>query len=284
MKRRSRAWPRLLGALVVLAVLTLAGCKLPPPPPGSVRIAAAGDIASQSCCGADVTANLIAGRGYSAVLALGDNQYESGTLAEYTGSYDRTWGRFKSITYPVPGNHEYQSSNALGYYAYFWPAAHWPNGYYSYDLGRWHIVALNSEIPASAGSAQDVWFRSDLAAHRNACTLVYAHRPRYSRGQHGDNANMDALWRAAQAAHVDVWLGGHDHNYQRWAPLSGLREFVVGTGGASRYALSSDPLLQASNANTFGILDLVLSPTSYSWRFVPQAGKTYSDSGTTNCT
>ena len=183
--------------------------------------------------------------GYSAVLALGDIQYNSGSLAQFNAVYNPTWGRVKSITRPVVGNHEYGTSNASGYFTYYGSAAGDPTkGYYSFDVGTWHIVTLNSNctiVACDAGSAQEQWFRSDLSAHPAACTMVLTHHARWSSGHDGDNVFLQPLWQAMIDGGVDVLLSGHSHNYERFAPqnaaggldnTNGVRQFVIGSGGA----------------------------------------------------
>ena len=229
------------------------------------------------------------------VLALGDLAYNDGTATEFANCYDPSWGRHKARTKPAPGNHEYNTPGATGYYGYFGAAAGDPTkGYYSYDLGEWHIIVLNSNIARTAGSAQDVWLRADLAANTKTCTLAYWHHPRFSSSSvHGNNVTMAPFWDALYAANADVVLVGHDHSYERFAPQTpaaaadptrGIRQFVVGTGGRSHYAIGTvQPNSQVYNGNTFGVLKLTLSTTSYAWQFVPVAGGTFTDSGTGNC-
>jgi hypothetical protein len=253
-------------------------------------IAAAGDIACQpgssvtsTRCHHAKTANLLSA--VDRVLTLGDNQYEAGALSHYQQAYDPTWGVRKAVTSPVPGNHEYKTAGAAGYYDYFGAqAGERGKGYYSYNLGAWHLVALNSNIAMREGSTQNTWLEKDLAANPTACSLTYFHYPRYTAGAYAPGyTKVEPLWTDMIAAHVDVTMAGHDHNYQRWAPQSGVRQFVVGTGGKSHYALATKPAeLQASNASTFGVLKLTLHPTSYTWAYVTDAGNTL-DTGTASC-
>jgi len=264
---------------------------------------AAGDIASCSSGGDEATAALLAGvlaGGVSGeVVTLGDNAYESGTAAEFANCYDPSWGQQKARTRPATGNHEYLTAGAAGYFGYFGAAAGDPaKGYYSYDLGTWHLVALNSNCApvggCGVGSAQEQWLRADLAAHPAACTLAYWHHPRFSSGQHGSDPAYTALWQALYDAHADVVLNGHDHDYERFAPqdpagaydpLRGLREFVVGTGGKNHYTFTTvRPNSEVRNSDTFGVLQLTLHATGYDWRFLPEAGKTFTDAGTATCT
>nr|MBA3342533.1 metallophosphoesterase [Gemmatimonadaceae bacterium] len=266
----------------------------PPPPPGDVTIIAAGDIADCNNTNDDATATLVDNIP-GTVLVLGDNAYESGTKTEYDTCYNPNWGRSKDRTKPSPGNHEYQTAGAAGYYEYFGAAAGDPaKGYYSFDLGAWHIIALNSSLSVTAGSAQEVWLRADLAASTRACTLAYWHHPRFSSGSvHGNNSNMQPLWQALYDANADVVLGGHDHIYERFAPQTptgvsdatrGIREFVVGTGGRGHYGLGTlKANSQVFDATSFGVLKMTLSATGYSWEFVPVAGATFTDSGSGAC-
>lgn len=275
-------------------------------------IAAAGDIAcdpndgsynqgsgTSSVCHMKATADLIAARSPTAVLALGDNQYENGALAKYRESYDATWGRFKTITHPVAGNHDYGTRGATGYFAYFGAAAGDPaKGYYSFDLGAWHVIVLNSNCGAvrgcGAGSPQEQWLRDDLTASADkTCVLAAWHHPRFSSGLHGSDAAYDAFFRDLYEARADVVLTGHDHDYERFARLSprgevefgrGVREFVVGTGGRSRYPfMALHPSSEVQNSDTYGVLMLTLHPASYEWEFVPERGRTFTDRGSARC-
>jgi hypothetical protein len=204
----------------------------------------------------------------------------------------------KSITYPVVGNHEYQTRGAAGHFDYFGArAGDRSRGYYSFDVGTWHVVALNSNCSqvggCGAGSPQEQWLRADLAANDATCTAVLWHHPRWSQGQYDDDDRTAALYRAAYDAGADVLLVGHDHNYQRFARRApdgsvdaarGIRQFVVGTGGKSHYSpVSSETALERSDATSFGVLELRLRPTGYDWAFVPAAGGTFTDAGSSEC-
>ena len=273
----------------------------PSPRPGvSVTIVAAGDIACDPAhnvgtpqdCDQAATANLIGALHPTAVLTLGDNQYENGTLAAFKAVFDPTWGKYRSIMYPAIGNHEYQTSGAAGYFGYFGVSA-----YYSFNLGDWHLITLDSECShvggCQVGSAQERWLRADIAAHPSKCTLVYWHEPRFSSGEHSDATQMTAIWADLVAAHVSVVLSGHNHDYERFVPLgaagqpdpSGVTEFVVGTGGKNHYGFVKAPLTGevVRNDTSFGVIDMTLGPTSYSWNFVPAPGYTFTDSGSANC-
>lgn len=280
----------------------------PPPPPEDPVIVAAGDIVcntssytSNTCRHAQTSDRMMA-INPDAVLTLGDNQYQSGELSNYNTYYDPTWGRAFDKTFPSPGNHEYGTSYAAGYSDYFGTRTGDPNNeyYYSFDIGSWHIVSLNSNCSeegvggCSTNSPQGVWLKNDLETHDNACTLVYWHHPRFSWGSHGDNSKMDYFWQLLDANNVDVALAGHDHNYQRFAPMdltgsydeNGVREFVVGTGGKSHYSTEEDPptvgQLEVLNTSTFGVLKMTLHDTSYDWEFIGESGNTI-DSGSWNC-
>ena len=272
----------------------------PPLSQRTVTIAAAGDIAcdpsantgAPNDCDQAATAALIGQLHPTAVLTLGDNQYEKGTLAAFQTVYGTTWGQYKRITYPTIGNHEYLTSGAKGYFGYFgFPA------YYSFNLGDWHIVSLDSECSyvggCQAGSVQEKWLLADLAANTRPCTLVTYHEPRWSSGQHGDATQMKTIWADLVAAHVDVVLSGHNHDYERFEPLdangnpdpTGTTEFVAGTGGKNDYAFSHPPLTgEVTRAqDIFGVLSLTLRPTSFSWRFVDAPGFSFADSGSASC-
>ena len=254
----------------------------------------AGDIASCDSNGDEATANLldnIAGT----IFTAGDNVYDSGLASEFAACFDPTWGRHKARIRPAPGNHEtYGTDDMAGYYGYFGAAAgEFGKGYYSYNLGAWHIVVINSNLDVSTGSAQETWLRADLAANPTACTLAYWHYPRFSSGDHGSDNSMQDIWQTLYDAGADVVVSGHDHDYERFGPQTpsgvadaarGIREFIVGTGGASHYAVGT-PIAnsQVSNEDTFGVLKFTLHATSYDWQFVPIAGSTFTDSGTGTC-
>ena len=285
-------------------------------------IAAAGDIACDPAdstfqggngtglrCRQKYTSNLLVNANLAAVLALGDNQYFCGGYQAFVQSYDLSWGRVKSITKPVVGNHEYltyggtdctaANAEAAGYFKYFGTAAGNPTqGYYSYNIGAWHLIALNSNCSdvgdCSLGSPQYQWLQSDLAAHPNQCLLAYWHIPLYSSGGRAAN-NTRAFWQLLYNAKADVILNGHDHIYERFAPqdpngladsINGIREFIAGTGGANHTSIAASgpmPNSEVINTDTYGVLKLTLHPHSYGWKFVPEAGETFTDSGTNQC-
>jgi hypothetical protein len=267
----------------------------PPPSGADPVLVGAGDIAGCATDGHVATAALLDGIP-GTVVALGDNAYPDGSAANYA-CYDQTWGRHKARTRPAVGNHEYRTAGAADYFDYFGPAAGAPGkGYYSYDLGSWHVVVLNSNcgvVDCGPGSAQETWLRADLAAGTAKCTLAYWHHPRFSSAKHGADARVEPLWTALYDYGADLALTGHSHGYERFAPQRadgagdpgfGLRQFVVGTGGASHalYDLVM-PNSEVHNGNTFGVLRLTLHPDSYDWQFVPEAGATFTDAGTSSC-
>jgi hypothetical protein len=266
---------------------------------------AAGDIANCASRGDEATAALV--RDIAGTVAtLGDHAYESGSKQEFSRCYDPTWGSEKARTRPAAGNHDYEIRNASGYFDYFGEAAgNRGEGYYSYDLGAWHIIVLNSNCEPIGGcgtnSRQGRWLRADLAAHPATCTLAYWHHPLFSSGkEHGGDEAMRPVWQALYDAGADVVLSAHEHHYERFAPQDpdgrldrkrGIRQFVVGTGGRSHYGFGR--ILETSevrNAETFGVLVLTLRRASYDWVFVPAGSRLdrnderiFPDSGTTDC-
>jgi hypothetical protein len=271
----------------------LAGC-LTSTPVSDATLVGAGDIADCSSEGDEATAELLDSIS-GTVFTTGDNAYPDGSVAEFANCYDPTWGRHKARTYPSPGNHDYHTADAAGYFNYFGAAAgEFGKGYYSYDLGAWHIIVLNSIISVETGSPQEQWLRADLAAHPVACTLAYWHYPRFSSGVvHGSDVSMQPLWQALYDHGADMVLAGHEHNYERFAPQNpqgiadptrGIRQFVIGSGGRSHYSFGN-PIANSEvrNDNTYGVLKLTLHATSYTWEFIPEAGKTFTDSGTAPC-
>jgi hypothetical protein len=272
--------------------------KISSAPNSDPVLVGAGDIASCSSSGDEATAKLLSGIP-GTVYTTGDNVYEDGTASEFADCYDSSWGRYKARTRPSVGNHEYQTPKASGYFGYFGAAAGDPDkGYYSYDLGGWHVISLNSMCEevggCGAGAPMVTWLKNDLAANPTRCTLAYFHHPLFSSGsEHGNDPKMRPSWDALYAAGAEVVLNGHDHDYERFGPQTpdgdadpsgGIREFVVGTGGNSLYAfLPPQPNSQVRNVNTYGVLKLTLHPDSYEWKFVPVAGKTFTDSGSDNC-
>ena len=283
-------------------------------------IAAAGDVAcdpssssfnggngTSGACRQKYTSDMLVNGGFAAVLPLGDIQYYCGGYQAWLQSYDLSWGRVKSITRPAVGNHEYLTSGgtgctsanagAAGYFQYFGAAAGHPSqGYYSYNVGAWHLIALNSNCSSAGGcgssSPQGLWLKADLEANPTLCTLAYWHIPVFSSGGRA-SSNARQLWQILYDHGVEVVLNGHDHIYERFAPQTstgtldtarGIRQFTVGTGGSNHTSLASiagNSLVR--NTDTFGILKLTLHPNSYDWQFVPEPGKTFTDSGTAQC-
>jgi len=266
-----------------------------------------GGNGSSRSCRQRYTANLINGINPAAVLPLGDNQYYCGGYNGFLQSYDLSWGGFRAITHPSVGNHEYLTSGgtdcnagnagANGYFTYFGAAAgQRGQGYYSYDIGTWHLIALNSNCGnaggCSATSAQGRWLANDLATHHNSCTLAYWHIPLYSSGGRA-NGNSRPFWQLLYDNDADLILSAHDHTYERFAPqtpsgsvdnVRGIREFIVGTGGANHTSfVNTAANSEVRNSGTFGVLKVTLHPTSYDWEFVPEAGQPFTDAGTSAC-
>ncbi len=310
-----RAWRKLACVSIIAAVAwPVSGASAADP-----VVAAAGDIACSSSssnfngglgtadrCRQKYTSDLLVNAGLAAVLPLGDAQYENGTLSGFRSSYDLSWGRVKSITRPAAGNHEYGTANAAGYFDYFngagvanGPAGDRTKGYYSFNVGTWHLIALNSTdhcaiISCAVGSAQEQWLKADLAANADKyCTLAFWHDPRFNSGHDGNADEMAPLYQALYNADADVVLGGHAHDYERFAPQNpsgqldnarGIRQFVVGTGGAFWTSISTPkPNSQVRQNNTYGVLKLTLHPASYDWQFVSESNKPFTDSGTGSC-
>jgi len=271
--------------------------------PATFTLVGAGDIAGCSdLSGAQATAKLIAAIP-GTVFAAGDLAYQHGTYEEFINCYGPTWGRFKARTRPTPGNHEYTGGAANGYFRYWVGRAGEPEkGYYSYDLGAWHIVVLNTNCDSSRlggcaeGSPEETWLKQDLAAHPNVCTLAYGHHARFSSGlfaKHAEHPELRAFWQDLYDAHADLILAGHEHSYERFAPQdpegnpdpeNGIREIVVGTGGRNHTPLGdAKPNSEVRDDTTYGVLSLTLSPGKYHWEFIPVAGKTFRDSGDGVC-
>jgi acid phosphatase type 7 len=269
-------------------------------------IAAAGDIAcapggmatATTCRQAKTAALFLGNPAITAVLPLGDEQYENGALADFQAVYDAAWGRALGKTHPVPGNHEYASgANGAGYFAYFGSRAGQPGkGWYSFNIGKWHLIALNANCSHIHGcgpsSPQMTWLRNDLNAHHPACTLAFWHQARFSSGPEGNLADYDAFWKVLYSHHVDVVLSAHNHVYERYAlqtpaqardPQDGIREFVVGTGGKSLDPFTGPFTNGQFRQNTqFGVLKLTLHGQRYDWRFVSTTNGVL-DSGQTDC-
>lgn len=255
---------------------------------------------NQSTCKQKETADLASNYNLSAILAVGDILYYKGNHSEeYNTSFAESWGRFKPIIHPVPGNHEYDADNATGYFNYFGSAAGEPSkGYYSFNIGKWHIIALNSECEkvggCRLGSPEETWLRNDLAKgnYNLTCLLAFWHRPLFSSGYHGGDDSFKVWWQDLYKAGADVVINGHDHDYERLIALTpegkvdpdtGIREFVVGTGGKSlREFYSFNPSSLAKNSESYGILLLKLHPNSYEWKFASVDGN-YTETGRRFC-
>lgn len=299
--RRSRV--RSLAFSAAAALLVLAACESPAPSETdpaapfspvaglgvgdeTVTVVAAGDIARRPDDGVG-TAKLIASARPDAVLALGDNAYDDGTASEYRENYDPTWGAFKAITRPIPGNHEYGTEDAEGYFDYFDEQIHdWP--YYAWDAGLWRMYALNCDIECGRSSEQVAWLIDDLAEHADKPALAYVHEPLYTCStRHPPLRRLDDIWDALQAARGQIMVSANNHAYERFAPMDaegrpapdGLRQFVVGTGGANLYPLVTPCAnREAQTDETTGILKLELHADSYEWEFIGVDGDTL-DSG-----
>ena len=271
------------------------------PPPASVTLVGAGNIARCDRTNDEATANLLDGIA-GTVFALGDAGYPNGTATTYQNCYDPTWGRHKARTYPVTGNHDYDSSaTAAGYFGYFGAAAGDPTkGYYSYDLGAWHIIVLNgnsSFVATAVGSPQETWLKADLAATTKQCVLAMWHNPRFystTSATFSPTSSVKPFWDDLYAAHAELIINGHMRDYERFAPqtstgvadpVNGIREIIVGTGGEGLDAVNTliIPNSEARISGVYGVLKLTLSDGSYSWQFVPVAGQTATDSGSASC-
>ena len=285
-------------ALATIFVFVLIGqvpagaARRPQPAP---ILLAAGDIADCGSNGARLTAGLIEDRP-GTVAAIGDTAYPTGSVSDFANCYQPTWGRFKGRTRPALGNHEYLTAGASAYFAYFGRKAAPPGGYYSYRLGSWHIVVINSNCDriggCGPGSRQLRWLRANLAHHRSRCTLAYWHSPRFSSGPHGSDETMQPIWAALAKAGADVVLSGHDHLYQRFAPLDasghvsptrGMREFVVGTGGGPLYQAVTSLPASRKIISHWGVLRLKLGANRVYWRFLSAPSGRVLDSGSGGC-
>jgi hypothetical protein len=258
-------------------------------PGQAVTFVGAGDIANCDLAGASATAQLLQGI-QGEVFTLGDHVYPNGTAESFATCYESTWGRHRSRTHPTPGNHDWDVSRGAPYLAYFGAAA--GPGYYSFNLGAWHVLSLNSNINAQPGSSQFEWVRADLAANASPCTLAYWHHPLFSSGSNGNNPQMRAIWQLLDEAGVEFVMSGHDHLYERFAPQdangratpAGVRAFTVGTGGTSLYgATSIQPNSDVRDNQSWGVLKLTLRSGSYDWEFVPVAGHSFRDLGSAPC-
>jgi hypothetical protein len=257
-------------------------------PPEPQVLLAVGDIADCDEQADDAVAQL-ASRLPGTIALLGDTVYESGSPPEYRACFDPSWGPMRSRIRPAVGNHEYHLDEASGYFGYFGEAAgEAGKGWYSYDLGAWHVVVLNSncgpDVECWAGSEQYAWLESDLAAFDGDCLLAYWHHPRWSSGRHGSSDWVGPFWDAVREAGADIVLSGHDHTYERLR-VDGVRQFVVGTGGKSHYPFEEEPLpgTEVRDASTYGLLWLALGERTYQWEFVGLGDSGFTDSGTDSC-
>ena len=269
----------------------------------TLTLYAAGDIAecrtknisdTMAARTAEKIAAAVADDGTARVLTLGDNAYPNGSTEDYATCYEPTWGRLKMRTLPSPGNHEYHTPNATGYFDYFGSlAGPQRRGYYSVDIGGWHVISLNSNLSGAAQQAQLDWLKSDLAARPTGCALAYWHHPVFSSGAHGNNVVMRDAWQLLAAAGADVVLSAHDHDYERFAPQDidgksdpqhGMRQFVVGGGGAQLTPLlGRRPNSETADNSSHGVLKLTLTRSGYAWNYLPVNGGTYRDSGSAAC-
>lgn len=286
--------------LTTVAALLLVATPITAAATADPVVAAVGDIAcppgsatTATACHQNAVGALISAHGPDVFLPLGDEQYNNGALTLFNQSYDKAFGQLLPVTRPAPGNHEYGTAGASGYAAYYGVSSPYR---YSFDVGTWHVVSLDSNCGKQGGCAatspQTQWLKADLAAHPAQCTLAYWHHPRFNAGEHGGAKNMTATWKVLYAAHADVVLNGHEHAYTRYAPMTptgvldrahGIREFVVGTGGKSHYLSTAvAPNTEYTNRSTFGALFLTLHADSYDWAYVTEDGRTL-DSGTEAC-
>jgi len=285
-------------AVLVLALVSTAAAAqttAPPADDGAVFVGA-GDIANcQMLGGARATAALL-DTIQGTVFTTGDHAYQAGSDKDFKDCYEPTWGRHKARTRPTPGIHDYNTSGAAPYFAYFGSAAGEPGkGYYSYNLGSWHVVALNSRVDITAGSAQLAWLKSDLAASGAACTVAYVYNPRFSSGTtHGSSTGMQPAWQVLYDGGVEVVVSRHEHNYERFAPqtptgvadpVRGVREFIAGTGGSEKGYPFGTPIANSEvrDNTSFGVLKLTLNDGGYTWEFIPVAGSSFRDAGSGTC-
>lgn len=295
-QRRGRNQHFIRIAISAIACMAVFGCRqLVDPSHESTQNAVfvgSGDIGWCGSAGPEATARLL-DQFAGTVFTTGDNAYPSGSLSDFENCYAPSWGRHLARTRPSPGNHDYETPGAEGYYRYFGSMAGAAGvGYYSFDLGEWHIVSLNSNVPMEAGSSQEQWLKADLRSSAKPCTLAYWHHPLFSSGPHGNDARSRDIWELLFEHRAEVVLSGHDHLYERFAPQSpngepvvgGIRQFVVGTGGALPYSVATRVRnSEVTVAGSFGVLRLTLQPSAYQWEFVTvERGVT--DSGNWSCT
>jgi hypothetical protein len=293
----SPCWPRAVApAILLVASSVLAGLGGGAVAPaaaadgGAVVMTATGDI--DGCQEGEDTAELAA-KTAGPVVTVGDNGYPEADADAFSRCYNPTWGLLKDRTHPVPGNHDYDASNAEPYFEYFGAAAGQPGrGWYSFEAGSWHVVALNSNCDRVDCDEQATWLERDLKDHPSACTLAYWHHPRFTSGTSGGDGAVGAFWKVLYAHGASVVLSGHDHDYERFAPQdetgkalpTGIRQFVVGTGGGGVYNFKKVAANSEIRDNSsYGVIKLTLKPGAYDWEFVPATG-TFTDKGSGTCT
>lgn len=253
----------------------------------------AGDISMCNSDGDNHTSEILASIP-GTIYTLGDNSNDRGSPDQYKDCFGPSWGRYMDRLHPVPGNHDYAFDGGTSYFNYFGAlAGEFGKGYYSYNVGAWHIIALNSLVGIESNSEQAQWLHADLASHPSVCTLAYWHYPRWSSGAVGNFVEMDPIIRILYENNVDIVLSGHDHIYERFSPQNpdgtldttrGIREFVVGTGGATHHAMGQiQPNSEVHNNDTFGVLEFLLYPDGYAWEFIPVRGSSFTDSGFDYC-
>jgi hypothetical protein len=254
----------------------------------------AGDIANCNISGGHLeTANVLDSIP-GTVFTMGDHAYPSGSKKSFEECYGQSWGRHKERTRPSPGNHDMRTRNGLPYYNYFGENAGPKRlGYYSYNLGEWHIISLNSDISVRRRSKQYKWLQQDLEENQATCMLAYWHVPVFSSGAHGNHRGMLDAWRLLYDSGADVIVGGHDHSYERFAPQDpngkadperGIRQFVVGTGGAGVYRFN-EPVenSEVRHWQSYGVIKFTLYPDRYDWEFVTAKGQEFQDKGSARC-
>lgn len=295
-------------AVAIAAAMTVLSCGAiapdPPSAPSPVAnnvatpsgpagtLVGAGDVALCDAPGATKTAALLDDlRG--TIIIPGDIAYPTGSMADFRNCFDPAWGRHRSRIRPVPGNHEYDTPGAAGYFEYFGAAAG-PGGlgYYSFTAGPWLVLAINSQVPVSRGSAQYEWLRSELTRDNRLCTAAFWHRPLFSSGTNGPQPDMADVWHLLYAQNVDIVINGHEHIYERFAPqtpdgeldhVRGIRQFTIGTGGAPQTTVVATARNSEIAASAWGIATFTLHSQGYRWEFVPAAGESFRDAGAGSC-
>ena len=278
------------GACAIACGNGVTGPPAPPPPGGAHVLVGAGDIAVCGSAGTEGTAALLDGIS-GTVFTAGDNAYPLGSATDFRNCYDPTWGRHKGRTRPSPGNHDFEAPGAAPYFAYFGSSAGPPGlGYYSFDVGPWHVVSLNSNVAAAPGSPQYQWLAEDLSGRSTRCIAAIWHHPLFSSSQNGPSPVMRDVWRLLHSARADVVLVGHEHAYERFTTLdesgrptsTGIRQFTVGTGGAPLYPFLTVAAGSEVRLSTWGVLKLTLGEDGYAWEFIAVGGAVR-DSGAASC-